>query len=202
MSTRASPKTYDRAYFDRWYRHAGRTSPSELQRKVAMVVAVAEYHLGRSLRSVLDIGCGEGAWRAPLLKLRPKLHYFGVDASEYAIQRYGRRRNLHYCPFADLPALPLRQPVDLLVCADVLHYLPDAELKRGLAEFARLGDGLAYLETHCDGDDIEGDFKDLQRRPADWYRREFKRAGWTAIGSHLYLGAALTERATALELPR
>ncbi len=201
MSRTPRPKSYDRAYFERWYRQRDLHRPADLQRKVAMAVAVSEYHLGRPLRSVLDVGCGEGAWRAPLLKLRPKLHYFGVDASDYAIRRYGRRRNLHYCPFADLPALPLSRPVDLLVCSDVLHYLPDQELKTGIGEFARLCDGVAYLECHTDSDEIVGDFHGLIRRPAKWYRQQFQRAGWTACGSHLYLGAALRERATALELP-
>ncbi len=31
---------------------------------LALAVAVAEYHLERPIRTVLDIGCGEGAWRA------------------------------------------------------------------------------------------------------------------------------------------
>lgn len=201
MNTRARHKTYDRAYFERWYRQRDLASPADRQRKAAMAIAVAEYHLGRRLRSVLDVGCGEGAWRAPLLKLRPKLHYFGVDSSEYAIERYGRRRNLHFCAFGDLPALPLSTPVDLLICSDVLHYLDDDELKTGLGEFSRLCDGLAYLECHTDSDDIVGDFQGLYRRPAAWYRRQFSRAGWVACGSHLYLGKALAERATALELP-
>lgn len=194
-------KIYDRAYFEQWYRQRKLASAADLQRKVTMAVAVAEYHLGRPLSSALDVGCGEGAWRAPLLKLRPKLHYFGVDASEYAIERYGRRRNLHYCAFADLPALPLSQPVDLLICSDVLHYLPDAELQRGLGEFSRLCDGVAYLECHTESDDIVGDFHGLIQRSAAWYRKQFMRAGWTACGSHLYLGKELRERATALELP-
>jgi hypothetical protein len=46
-----------------------------MARKVALAVASAEYYLERPIRSVLDIGCGEGAWRAPLLKLRPKVEY-------------------------------------------------------------------------------------------------------------------------------
>lgn len=201
MASRARPKAYDRDYFERWYRQRGLHSAADLQRKVAMAVAVAEYHLGRPLRHVLDIGCGEGAWRAPLLKLRPKLHYFGIDSSDYAIERFGHRRNLHYGEFKDLPVLPWRRPVDLLVCSDVLHYLPDDELQAGLGEFARLCDGVAYLECHTAEDDIVGDFAGLHRRPAAWYRRAFKRVGWIPCGSHLYLGRALAERATALELP-
>ncbi len=83
-------KTYDRAYFDKWYRRGEIGGSARLARKVALAVATAEYHLERPIRSVLDIGCGEGAWRAPLLKLRPKASYLGFDSSDYAIARYGR----------------------------------------------------------------------------------------------------------------
>jgi SAM-dependent methyltransferase len=81
-------KTYDEAYFDRWYRGKHASDDKALARKVAVAVAVAELHLGRPIRLVLDIGCGEAPWRKPLLKLRPGLHYQGVDASEYVVRRY------------------------------------------------------------------------------------------------------------------
>jgi SAM-dependent methyltransferase len=194
-------KTYDRRYFDTWYRQRDLGGKAALARKVAMAVAVAEYHLGRPIRSVLDVGCGEGAWRAPLLALRPKLRYMGVDSSDYAIARHGARRNLHWLPFGDLAALPPMPPVDLLVCADVMHYLADDELKRGLMEFARLCDGVAYLEVFAEGDDIIGDLVQMRRRPAAWYRRAFARAGFIAAGSHLYLSEGVAGVATALELP-
>ena len=93
-------KTYDRAYFDRWYRNGGIGGAARLARKVALAVATAEYHLERPIRSVIDIGCGEGAWRAQLLKLRPRLDYIGFDSSDYAVGRYGRSRNLHFARFA------------------------------------------------------------------------------------------------------
>ena len=104
-------KTYDRSYFDRWYRDAGIGGRQRLQRKVSLAVATAEYHLERPIRSVLDIGCGEGAWRAPLLKMRPKLRYLGFDSSDYAVQRYGPRRNLHFARFGDFDNLVHRQLV-------------------------------------------------------------------------------------------
>ena len=65
-------KLYDRDYFDRWYRRGGGIgNTARLARKVALAVATAEYHLERPLRSVLALGCGEGAWRAPLPKPPP-----------------------------------------------------------------------------------------------------------------------------------
>ena len=76
-------KQYDRAYFDRWYRNSKheRDSKSLLERKIHLAVSIAEYYLERPIRSVLDVGCGEAVWRAPLLKLRPKIEYRGVDSS-------------------------------------------------------------------------------------------------------------------------
>ncbi len=195
-------KTYDEDYFDTWYRRRGLGSPAALQRKVALAVATSEYFLGRPLRSVLDVGCGEGAWRAPLLELRPRLRYMGVDSSEYAIRRHGARRNLHFLPFADLPALQLTQAVDLLVCSDVMHYLPDDELLAGLGQFARLCDGVAYLEVFTKNDDIVGDLQDLRRRTPAWYRHAFDRAGFVQAGPHTWLAAPIAATAIALELPR
>lgn len=195
-------KVYDRDYFDTWYRRRDLGGPAALARKVMLAVAAAEYHLGRPLKSVLDVGCGEGAWRAPLLKLRPGVNYMGLDSSDYAVDRYGATRNLHWMPFGDLGAVGFSRPVDLLVCSDVMHYLADEELLRGLREFERLCEGVAFLEVFAEGDHITGDMQGLHRRPAAWYRRAFARAGFTAIGSHLYLSRPLTARATALELPR
>ena len=195
-------KVYDRDYFDRWYRKddAGVGRSGLLRRKVALAVALAEYYLGHPVRSVLDVGCGEGAWRAPLLQLRPKLDYLGVDSSTYAINRHGAKRNLRFARFGDLGQVRFGPPVDLLVCADVLHYLPAAELRRGLSGFAEMCHGFAYMETFCRGDAVEGDEHDFIPRTAAFYRRAMATAGFTACGSHGYLAPTLADDAVALEL--
>ena len=64
-------KRYDRAYFDQWYRQRGIGGARRLARKVALAVATAEYHLERPIRTVLDIGCGEGGWFTERRKRRP-----------------------------------------------------------------------------------------------------------------------------------
>lgn len=192
-------KSYDRAYFDRWYRNGGIGGRQRLARKVALAVATAEYHLDRPLRRVLDIGCGEGAWRAPLLALRPRVHYLGFDSSDYAIARYGRSRNLHHARFADFALLRPCAPVDLLVCSDVLHYLPTRELDRGLPGLAELCDGIAFLECFAREDQAEGDEDGFIGRPGDFYRRRFESAGFRSLGSHCWLSPARVADATALE---
>ncbi|KLJ01710.1 class I SAM-dependent methyltransferase [Luteimonas sp. FCS-9] len=194
-------KQYDRAYFDRWYRAGDIGGPARLARKVALAVATAEYHLERPLRSVLDVGCGEGAWRAPLLKLRPRAQYLGFDASAYAVGRYGRARNLHLARFGDFAMLRPCAPVDLLVCSDVLHYLDARELDRGLPGLAELCGGVAFLETFAREDGAEGDDDGFRRRPARFYRDRFAAVGFRPLGSHCWLSPALADAATALELP-
>jgi SAM-dependent methyltransferase len=194
-------KLYDRTYFETWYRQRGIGVGQALARKVALAVAAAEYHLARPIRTVLDVGCGEGAWRAPLLRMRPGLRYLGLDPSSYAIGRYGRTRNLRLCAFADLDGLRFDASVDLLVCADVLHYVGDAELRRGLSGLNDLCHGVAFIEVFCAEDDIEGDMKGFRRRPAAFYRKAFATAGLTACGNHTYLTRACAAGATALEIP-
>ena len=194
-------KAYDRAYFDRWYRRGGIGDAARLARKVALAVATAEYHLERPLRSVLDIGCGEGAWRAPLRKLRPKASYLGFDGSEYAVSRYGRSRNLHLARFGDFEFLRPCAPVDLLVCSDVLHYLPTRELVRGLPALADLCGGLAFIEAFTREDQAIGDEDEFKARPARFYRERLRAIGLQPLGSHCWLSSSLVSRATALELP-
>jgi SAM-dependent methyltransferase len=195
-------KTYDRHYFDHWYRRSGHSTgrTALTARKAAFALAMAEYYLGRPVRSVLDVGCGEGHWRAPLLKLRPRLQYRGVDSSEYAVARFGMQRNLALVGFGQLEHVRFGAPVDLLVCSDVLHYVPSAELVRGLSGFAELCAGLAFVDLYTRGDAISGDLRGFQPRTAGWYRKRFAEAGLTACGSNGYLTPALRHEATALEV--
>ena len=195
-------KKYDQAYFDRWYRDRRYRvkSPLVLQRKVALALSTAEYYLGRQVQSVLDVGCGEGNWLAPLRALRPRIKYLGVDASAYAVARYGKTRNLRQATFGQLAEQRFGAPVDLLVCSDVMHYLPTAEVLRGLSGFTSLCDGMGYFELFCKGDAFIGDRAGFVPRTERWYRKAFAEAGWTPCGSHCYLGPRLREEATAMEL--
>lgn len=195
----AMDKTYDADYFKRWYQADQAGGAARLARKVALAVASAEYYLERPIRSVLDIGCGEGAWRAPLLKLRPRVQYLGFDSSAYAIQRYGRSRNLHMAKVGDFAWLRPCAPVDLLICSDVMHYVPSRELRPALDGFAELTGGVAFLEAFSAEDEFDGDHEGFQARPARWYRSGLKNAGFTALGSHCWLSPTLAGHAAALE---
>ena len=194
-------KTYDRAYFDKWYRHPQHSvaSPAELRRKVALAVALAEYYLGRPIRNVLDVGCGEAPWRAHLRALRPEASYRGLDASEYVVARYGRSRNIGLARFGQLEHLRFDQRFDLIVCSDVLHYLKPAEIRAGLLGVADMLEGVAFLEAFTRQDDPAGDLHGFVSRNAAWYLREFRAAGLLPCGSHAYLGPRLLRKVAALE---
>lgn len=164
-----------------------------------MVLGVAEYFLRREVRSVLDIGCGEGAWRAELKRMRPELRYQGIDPSEYVVQRYGSRRNIRLGDFESLPDLPITGKYDLIVCADVLQYVPNPALKRGVDHIVRVLEGVIFLEAYTSGDDMEGDLSGWHHRTKAQYRRVFTGAGLIGCGLQCYLTEARSD-AVSVEL--
>jgi SAM-dependent methyltransferase len=196
-------KQYDRAYFDRWYRNRSTrvNTHAEVRRKVSMAVTVAEYFLRRPIRTVLDVGCGEAAWLPHLRALRRDVQYRGLDPSEYVVRRFGTTRNIEQASFADLPSLKLGI-YDLVICSDVMHYVPNDELRAGMAVIAEVTDGLAYLEVLTREDEVIGDLDSFLRRPAAFYRTLFTKLGMTFVGPYSWLGPAFRDAVAELERPR
>lgn len=180
-------KRYDRAYFERWYRDPRtRVVTVERQRQLARdLLLQADWLLGRPLTSVIDVGCGEGAWGEALTWQRPGLAYAGYDSSDYAVGEYGATRNLSRCALADLHRLP-RQQADLLLCHDVLHYVADAEIDTALAAVSRWSLTLAQVSVMSAEIDFVGDRVGYVARPAATYRRWLTRHGWVPAGGAWY----------------
>lgn len=201
MKSSHDPDRYDQAYFDKWYRHPQHRvkSPAELARQVAFVLGSAEFVLGRPVKSVLDVGCGEGQWRAALRRHRPRVHYTGVDPSMYAVEKYGASRNLLLGRIDTLDSLALRDRFDLVVCCGMLNYLTPRALELGVQQVAARVGGMAYLELFTSEDAIEGDTDWPAPRPAAWYRRLITAAGLTSIGMQCYVGTDARDRVSALE---
>ncbi|MDQ6645842.1 MAG: class I SAM-dependent methyltransferase, partial [Pseudomonadota bacterium] len=158
-----------------------------------------EYYLGRPIRHVLDVGCGEAPWRAPLRSLRPGITYRGLDASEYVVERYGRSRNIGLLRFGQLEHLRFEHRFDLIVCTDVLHYLKPGELRAGLQGIGEMLEGVAFLEVYTTRDDVAGDHQGFVSRTPAWYLRAFGKVGLLSCGSHCYLGPRLERHVAALE---
>lgn len=194
-------RRFDRAYFDRWYRHpACRVKErAELEREVDFVLRASEHILGRPVRTVLDVGCGEGHWYPVLAKRRPAIRYIGVDPSEYAVRRWGRRRNIHLGSIDTFASLGVGDAFDLVVCSGVLNYLDTATLTRGLRQIVAVLGGVAYLELYTASDRVTGDTRAAKRRAPSWYREQLRRAGLTPCGMHLYVPRARTTELAALE---
>ena len=213
-------KTYDRTYFDRWYRDPAQAVilGGHLARRVRLAVSAAEYVLERDVESVLDVGCGEAPWRPLLRRLRPKARYVGIDPSPYVVARYGKRRGIVQGGVGDLGSSALarallaqgaRPPFDLIVCSDVLHYVDTPDLAKGLKAIGKwIGGGLAFLEFFTKDDDTEGDTEDFRKRPAATYARLLRAAGLTHLGLHCYVGRDVGraimdfERGSAARAPR
>src|SRR5690606_12241294 len=109
-------------------------------------------------------------------------------------------RNLHLARFADFAHLRPCPPVDLLVCSDVMHYLPLRELDRGLPGLAELCGGVAFLACFTREDETEAGDVDFHARPAAFHRRRFAALGVRRGGRHCWPSAAPAAAAAALEL--
>ena len=200
MSVRA-PEFYDKSYFDKWYRHPKHRvkSPLDIERQLRFVVASTEYLYERPVRKVLDVGAGEGNWSLALKKIRPGARYYGVDASEYAVQRFGKKRNIRLGTFGEIGELGLDDDFDLILCCGVLNYIAPRELSTGLRALAALTVGTAYFEIFTSADDATGDFSRESSYTPAWWRGRLRRTGWSPLGMHLYLPTPLTGVAAALE---
>ena len=195
-------KAYDANYFHRWYRDPRTRVTSErvLDRKVHLALSAAEYMLGRRVRTVLDIGCGEGRWYVALRRIRPGISYVGVESSEYAVATFGKSRNIRRGTFGSLRTLRLKGSFDLIVCADMLQYVSNTDLAPGLKEVRRLLGGVAYIEAYAREDDMVGDMEGWIYRSAATYRREFRAAGLTQCGMYCFIDASKLDAVNALEV--
>jgi SAM-dependent methyltransferase len=182
-------KQYDRAYFERWYRHPRHrvTTRAGLERKVRMTVGIAEFMLNRRIRSVLDVGCGEAPWYPMLRTFRRDVRYIGVESSEYAVEKFGKSRHIKRGSLGELHRMKLPRVVDLIVCSDVLQYVPTPDVERGLRAIRRMLGGIAYIESFTTEDAMEGDHDGWHERSAAEYRELFRRAGLTQCGPYCYV---------------
>lgn len=197
----SSFERYDQRYFDKWYRHPAHrvSTTASAARKAALALSVAEYYLERPARTVLDVGCGEGQWQPILKKMRPGIRYTGIDPSEYAIKRFGKKRNLKLGGFGNLGQLRLAMSYDLIICSDILYYVSRAELAAGIPELAaRLG-GIAFFEAYASDEALKGDTRTMEKRNTGFYKKLFRRNGLVACGPHCYAGQVLREMVTDLE---
>lgn len=176
---------FDRAYYRRFYGDPATAvnSRAEVRRRAGLIGAALR-HLDLRVRRILDVGCGVGALRAPLLREFPGAGWLGVEISEYACGKFGWQRG-------SLQDLRVRGRFDLVVCYDVLQYVDDRAARRGMRNLARICRGALYF-----GALTREDWKDNclractdptpWMRAAAWYRRELLRA-FVPVGLGLWV---------------
>jgi SAM-dependent methyltransferase len=165
-----------------------------------MIIALAEQLLGRRARTALDVGCGEGLWRAALRRERPHLEYAGLEPSAYAVRRYGARRNIRQGDITSLDVSGIRGHFDIVLCNDVLHYIAAPALRLGMLALAKRLRGVAYLGLFTSADDIEGDLHGYLKRSPSFYRGAFEAAGLRSVGMHCWIPEPLAHDRAAMEL--
>jgi predicted TPR repeat methyltransferase len=167
---RSSPDRFDADFYRRFYLDP-RTrvvTRAEMARRVDLIAAFVR-HGEHPVRRILDVGCGLGLMRAPLLRHFPRARYTGLEASAYLCERHGWEHG---------SAATFRSPrtFDLVVCYDVLQYLTDREAAAALRNLAQLCRGVLHFgalttedwELYCDQRNTD---RDVHLRPGDWYRK-------------------------------
>jgi SAM-dependent methyltransferase len=184
---------FDEAYYARFYRNKQtRVSGSNENTRLAQFLSGYLRYLEQPVRNVLDLGCGLGHMREPLLREFPKARYVGVERSAYLCERYG------FSP-GSVVDFKSRARFDLVICKGVLQYLTAAEAVRAIENLGRLCRGCLYLEAltredwaaACDRERTDGA---VYRRPVQFYRRELRKSFQPAGGGifvHERSGAVL-----------
>ena len=189
---RAQPEHFDAAYFRKYYFNAATqvTTAAEMRGRALLIAAVLR-HANVPVRSILDAGCGIGLMRKPFAEALPRARYTGLEASEYLCRRYGWTQG----SVVDHAA---RAGSDLLVCYDVLQYLPDRDAARAIVNFTALSAAALYVSAltledwrkNCDQSRTDGS---VHLRPGEWYRRRLRRRF-----NYLGFGVWLRKDATAV----
>lgn len=161
---------FDAAYYRRFYMRAKTRAMSqpETERR-ALVIAALVSQLEIPVKRILDVGCGLGWFKKPLLKVFPKAKYEGVEYSEYLCNKMG----WHHGSVVDFCG---RGEYDLVICCDVMQYLNNRDAERAVNNLARLCRGALFVHIPTQRDwktamDPRGTDTRVHVRTAQWYRK-------------------------------
>lgn len=184
----AEDSTFDKAYYDRYYRNPQtRVASEESVSVLADFVCGYLLHIGQPVEHVIDLGCGLGHWRPAIARHFPDADYVGVEFSEYLCEEYGWRHG-------SVVDFKSRKKADLVVCQGVLQYLPDDACEQAIENLAKLCRGALYLEALTQQDweaNVDQDVTDgaVHLRKGAWYRRRLGQH-FVNCGGGVFLGAA------------
>ena len=167
-------QSFDAAYYRRFYLRAATRAMSqpETERRAAVIASIVA-QLEFPVKRILDMGCGLGWFKQPLLKVFPKASYTGVEYSEYLCQEHGWQQG----SVVDYQG---RGQFDLVVCCDVMQYLDDRDATRAINNLARLCRGALFLHIPTQRDwktvmDPSGTDTHVHVRAASWYQQRLRK---------------------------
>jgi len=169
----------------------------EMRSRAAVIASILR-HVQIPVRRILDAGCGIGLLRKPFADLYPRASYSGLEASRYLCKRFGWMRG-------SVGDFAPRKPFDLVICYDVLQYLPDAAATRAIANLAKLTRASLYVAAlttedwreNCDRSRTD---RAVHLRSAAWYRRRLKKS-FRYIGVGVWLRNDVAATLWAMEQP-
>jgi 2-polyprenyl-3-methyl-5-hydroxy-6-metoxy-1,4-benzoquinol methylase len=165
---------FSAAYFRKFYLNAAtRVVTAAEMRSRAALIASALKQCQIPVRRILDAGCGIGLLQKPFKEFLPRARYTGLEASEYLCGRFG-------WTFGSIVDFAARNPYDLVICYDVLQYLPDAEAARAIVNLGRLCGAALYVSAltmedwreNCDRSRTD---RAVHLRAGAWYRRRLNK---------------------------
>jgi predicted TPR repeat methyltransferase len=182
VHAQAPSNNFSAAYFRKFYLNAATrvVTAAEMRTRAALIES-AMRQCQIPVRRILDAGCGIGLLQKPFKEFLPRARYVGLEASEYLCSQFG-------WTFGSIVDFAARKPYDLVICYDVLQYLPDAEASRAIANLGRLSGAALYVSAlttedwreNCDRSRTD---RAVHLRNGAWYRRRLnKRFRYVGFG--------------------
>jgi SAM-dependent methyltransferase len=199
VHARGSANNFSAAYFRKFYLDAAtRVVTAAEMRSRAALIASALKQCQIPVRRILDAGCGIGLLQKPFEEFLPGARYTGLEASEYLCSRFGWTHG----SIVDFAA---RTPFDLVICYDVLQYLPDAQAARAIVNLSRLSRAAIYVSAlttedwreNCDRSRTD---RAVHLRAGAWYRRRLNK-GFHYVGFGIWIRRDVTAILWEMERP-
>lgn len=174
---------FDGAYYRRFYEDADTAilDTETARKEVAFVIAFCNY-IGLQIKRFSDVGAGTGWWATEFAKQYSSCNVIeSFDSSSAACEVYGHRH-------VAVEKLGGRQS-DLVVCRDVLRYVPDSGIDEALRRLAKKCRGVLYIHAITSDDDIDEDASDMEGlfRSTWFYRDRLLDAGFIDCGMGLFV---------------
>jgi len=199
VHAQAPANNFSAAYFRKFYLNAAtRVVTAAEMRSRAALIASALKQCQIPVRRILDAGCGIGLLQKPFKEFLPRARYAGLEASEYLCDRFG-------WTFGSIVDFEARNPYDLVICYDVLQYLPDAEAARAIVNLSLLSRGALYVSAltmedwreNCDRSRTD---RAVHLRAGAWYRRRLNK-WFRYIGFGIWIRKNVTAILWEMERP-